>query len=150
MNEAAFHNYIRQFVREAIGNSDGTPHEALRWITAQTTGAKRVVFMATPNPTEKSEAALAVRRQLEFLAARTPASNAGARLDADEVTMQITRNWHKARFFAAAAMAKALRGAGKNPSKYLNEARSHIFQLRKLGDSSTDTLARQLSELDHG
>jgi hypothetical protein len=146
MNDSAFHDYVRHFVREAVKHADSSPQNALRWITSQITTANLAIF--TSNARQKTDAALMVQSHFQALAASPAAGSAPTALDAAAITIEISRNWSQGRFLAALAMAKALRRAGQNPRQHLSQAKSHLADLRELGHPSIHFLERKLSELD--
>jgi len=63
MNTKAYEKYIRQFVREALQNSDGTPSSAAKHLRLHANTVKLTFF--TFNPMEKTQAYLDVIKVFE-------------------------------------------------------------------------------------
>ena len=146
MKQRVFENYIDRYVKDSLRKSDGTARGALQWLRSNQSALKTVLL--TSNPTEKTEAEMAVIRHFQSLSMRTGSSKSGSKLEPGEVVTHILQEWHETKFGVAVSMAKGLRGVGKNPIRYIKEASEHLSKLRKLGHPHIDYLQHQFKELD--
>jgi hypothetical protein len=147
MNERVFLDYIEHFVRDALSKTDGSPLAAFKWIDSQMTTTKMALL--TLNPTEKTEAALAVHSHFQAIAFRPAPDTVARALDPNAEARQIILNWFEARFMTATAMAKAIGPRSRNSRQFIKEAKSHLARLKKLGYPNIEMLERRITDVDN-